>query len=647
MPFLPDDFVAKINQSRNLPPDERMEMFARLAEHVSLIPVRGGFPSEGQATNDYKIPAENGWNQWCITRRPFNNGGFSSERAGIACGPASGILVLDIDDWDKFDSWCQSKSIANNFDTLLVQSREKRGHIYYKYPTDGKEYGNKKNKNGGFDVRGVGGYVICPGSLHPETGGLYTILKNCDLADPPQWLLDFTLEGKTNNLEHVNKMNLFINSLPLSDEQKQNIITPTPKGSRSEKSMEVMNALVANGAPDEFIKNIYDTYPIGEKAREKGDKWFYDELERAKKYVETQHNPALQHNKQAMTENRKSITVYSALDVIQSDRQFEFMIDNVWPKGEALLITGIGGVGKSLMTLQLVMDLVNPPANGFLDTYKITNPSEKHRVIFIQSENSITGMKKRLSVIRDPRSGYAIGDTILREAIFFGGMGNDITTTGNFEEGAFIEELARVVEEVKADIIVVDPLISFHVKDENSNDQMRKVLDTLSDFCRRMNVTPLLVHHHGKIASESGQGGGRGASAIGDWSPNTWELTKSKEAYTLSPKKTRNFEPPDDLKLKLHYCRFRPLTASDSGGALAVVIRALRGNSGKFDKKTDLAAAIQAILKTENHDASSTNTIGTKYIDPAEKAGLVIKKKAGRSYSYEINEESAKKILKK
>ena len=177
---------------------------------------------------------------------------------------------------------------------------------------------------------------------------------------------------------------------------------------------------------------------------------------------------------------------------------------------------------------------------------------------------------------------------------------------------------------------------------------MRKVLDSLSDFCHRMNVTLLLVHHHGKSASEAGQGGGRGASAIGDWSPNTWELSMNHEkppVYTFTPKKTRNFKTPDAIKLKLENSRFRPLTASDADGKIAVVIRALRGNSGRFDKKGDLIAAIKNILEADNQAVPSPNTVGNNYIALAVEQELVKETESGNAKSYELNEDAYKKFL--
>jgi len=646
MGFLPDELYAEINNSQDSDSESRLNMFEKLAQHVSLIPVRGGFPNEGEESRGYKAATEQGWSKWCSAKRPFNRQDFSSERAGIACGPASRILVLDIDDWAKFDAWLSSRHGKPDeyTNTFLVQSRENRGHIYFKYPTDGLEYRNKAHRDGGFDIRGLGGYVLCPGSLHPETKTLYSVLKNLDLASPPQWLLDY-MQGQDSPKQPEKEIgDTFIDPLPIPYALKAKITDASPVNDRSRKSMEVMIELVANKIDDAVIKQIYAKYPIGEKVRENDESWFLRELDKAKEYVAQNNIKSIQDKKSISAEYGK-ITVYNALDIVSKDTDFEFMIDNIWPKGEPLLITGIGGAGKSLMTLQLAMDLVNPPVNGFLNTYRVNPQNNKHRILFIQSENSFSGMKKRFSVIRDPNSGYTIDDSILRESLFFAGMGNDITSIGNLEDKAFIDGLSRKIEETKADIIVVDPLISFHNKDENSNDQMRKILDILTGFCQNMSVTPLLVHHHGKFASETGQGGGRGASAIGDWSPNTWELSKNKNGFTFAPKKTRNFETPDDIKLELHYLRFRPLGGTGIDDNLLLVIQALKGNNGKFDKQSDFTAAMKKTLENQNKEVPVENTLRS-YIASAVKKGLVIEKKEGRSKIYEINKDGVKKYQK-
>jgi hypothetical protein len=149
----------------------RLEIFEFLAQYYSLVPLRGGFPAPGEPAKPFKAPLETGWQRWCAEKRPFNRADFKPERAGITCGPASGVLVLDIDSLMGFQNWCANEGLPNEFPrTLVIRTGGKgeRYHLYFNYPTDGVRYGNRAMQ-GVFDVRGDGGYVICPGSIHPTT----------------------------------------------------------------------------------------------------------------------------------------------------------------------------------------------------------------------------------------------------------------------------------------------------------------------------------------------------------------------------------------------------------------------------------------------------------------------------------------------
>lgn len=65
----------------------RIEKYRELAEHYSIIRLRG------------KDPVEPRWKPWQQTRRPFDRIGFRPwDNAGIVCGPVSGLIVLDIDE---------------------------------------------------------------------------------------------------------------------------------------------------------------------------------------------------------------------------------------------------------------------------------------------------------------------------------------------------------------------------------------------------------------------------------------------------------------------------------------------------------------------------------------------------------------------
>lgn len=649
MDYSADQLIGFMQQSEPVDDATRMKIFEFLSQRFSLIPVKGGFPAPGQSPREFKAPVENNWSQWCSQKRPFANSDFFPERAGIACGPASGVLVLDIDDMCKFQEWLAAHKLHELPATLTIKTggTGERYHYYFQYPQDGKSYGNRSVR-GVFDIRGQGGQVLCPGSLHPETWMPYVISNLAEIAEAPSWLLNYTLHKSvqadnaapslTNEATEVLIMTQssatpqpsvqFVANLPVSDEIKQMILTPFPEGQRSEHSMAVLVGLLSANVDEKTILSIYHSYPIGEKAKEAGNQWLEREIEKAKEHIAkvktsapVPTNPFAPSGNQAPKVN---YCVFNAMDVVNRNIQFDYFIDNFWPKGEPLLITGPGGSGKSIMTLQIAMDLISPPAQGFLSTFNV-KPAP-HKVLFVQSENTFVGMKQRFVEVRSAKSGYQISDQLLQDGIFFLGVNNDIRSIGDMMSQSFLDAIQNAVETHQTDIIILDPLISFHGQDENSNDQMRRLLDQVAVFTESLGASPLLIHHHGKFTSESGPGGGRGASAIGDWSPNTWELTynKNQKRFTLTHKKARNLALQGSIDLELHHLRFRPLTSqSAASGSAQIAVQALQKLGGTATSKDQLKKEVQDLYSTHNTGKTISQNTAGKRIDEAVAAGLI------------------------
>ena len=688
MGFIRDDIYQMIQRSDKLKDDERLSIFESLSQKFSLIPLRGGFASPIEASGDpdemkrmankLKRPIKNGWEKWCETIRSFNRQDFKADRAGIACGPASGVLVLDVDYIDKF--WKVLK--FNGIDPILpptfaVKSggRGDRYHYYFRYPNDGKKY-SCRSKAKCFDVRGTGGQVICPGSLHPETQKPYVIATNEKILDAPNWLLEyssgareiFTEEeqdrrsikilppvsrNKASEIEtlEANSVNLdgFIERLSVSQDVKQKIVTLYPLGARSEASWSVLLGLLNAGVDDQTIRSVYRSYPIGEKSREKPD-WFEREVVRAKNFISQDQigvnmQLGFQSGSNASTTDSE-YSVMTGLDVLNSPQNFEFLIDSFWPKNEPLLITGQGGSGKSVMTLQIAMDLVFPPQNGLLDKFKITSSS--HKVLFVQSENSLVGLKRRMEIIA---TSYPLPPDVIRDKLLFFGKKGDVRSSGNINADKLKQPIERVHGETNFDILVIDPLISFHGEDENSNDAMRRFLDGFFDFCDKIKVTPLMIHHHGKYRPEKGVGGGRGASAIGDWSANTWELEFVEEKkdtdgnlkhlahHVFTQKKARSYESNPKMILEMRDLRFYPIVLTPSIGKaakvddkMAVVVEALQALGGTASTQKQLKDAIIAIYKKKKpNDVPSEGTAGNDIKRAVRES--VVKEVAGPSGS--------------
>jgi len=114
---------------------------------------------------------------------------------GILTGPESGLFVLDIDGKQGEESLVGfSRRGLRLPDTYTVQTGGGGQHAYFVLP-EGKDVRNSQSKIApGLDIRGAGGYVVAPPSLH-ASGGQYEINESAIPPAPcPEWLLSHLQE---------------------------------------------------------------------------------------------------------------------------------------------------------------------------------------------------------------------------------------------------------------------------------------------------------------------------------------------------------------------------------------------------------------------------------------------------------------------
>lgn len=116
---------------------------------------------------------------------------------GIATGEGSGIWVLDIDG-DEGESTLHRLEAEHDALPPTVEALTGKGrHLYWRWPT-GVEIRNRQVNPDlpGIDVRGNGGYVLAPHSIHPS-GRAYawSVDSNASFEDAPEWLLELIKGG--------------------------------------------------------------------------------------------------------------------------------------------------------------------------------------------------------------------------------------------------------------------------------------------------------------------------------------------------------------------------------------------------------------------------------------------------------------------
>ncbi|MEZ4871334.1 MAG: bifunctional DNA primase/polymerase [Bdellovibrionales bacterium] len=134
-----------------------------------------------QATTD-AAQIEAWWTQW------------PNANIGIATGEESGIWVLDID--DRHGGRDSLQELMCEFGELpeTLKSETGGGGEHWVFIDANTNVRNKANVRSGIDVRGKGGYIVAPPSVH-ISGRQYQWNKNIfaselQLATAPHWLLN-------------------------------------------------------------------------------------------------------------------------------------------------------------------------------------------------------------------------------------------------------------------------------------------------------------------------------------------------------------------------------------------------------------------------------------------------------------------------
>ena len=112
---------------------------------------------------------------------------------GLACGPDSGVFVLDVDGDEGAAFLCGLIEVHGHEWTDTLNAKTARGsHLYFNYPADLVIRNSASKLARGVDVRGDGGFVIVPPSVHAN-GTEYTwgdSGENAPVAFAPAWLLE-------------------------------------------------------------------------------------------------------------------------------------------------------------------------------------------------------------------------------------------------------------------------------------------------------------------------------------------------------------------------------------------------------------------------------------------------------------------------
>lgn len=374
---------------------------------------------------------------------------------GIVTGPESGILVLDVDGKQGEESLIQFERRGSHLpDTYTIRTGGGGQHIYFLWP-EGANVRNSQSKIASeLDIRGQGGYVVAPPSLH-ASGARYEINESAIPPAPcPEWLLSLIREPQgAQNGQSARKAGT-VTGAPIGKGGRTNHLVSLA-GTMHKRDMDpaaIEAALLTENTakcspplPDEKVRAIARDIPA--------------------RYPNNRNEERL-----ALKTDHTDLVCLADVEARPVDWLWEPLI----PLRMLSMISGDPGAGKSFVALAVAADL----SRGKLRDGRTV---EAASTLYLTVENPTAEVMR-------PR---------------FDSLGGDPSFLHVYSGPASladIETLEAAIVQIKARLIIVDPLQSYlgaNVDLHRSN-ETRPVMDGLARLVEKHNCAVLLLRHLSK-----------------------------------------------------------------------------------------------------------------------------------------------------
>ena len=398
---------------------------------------------------------------------------------GIATGLPSGVFVVDVDGEAGRASVAELAKQGFTFPaTLTVTTGRPDGgtHLYYRMPADM----DIRNDNSGrlgphIDIRGSGGFVVCPPSIHASGKSYRFVDPDAEIADAPEWVIE-RLTGKTKPLAA---------SPPV-------IGTAIGKGGRTNRLVSLAGTLHKRGMAPAAIEAAL----LAENSAT-CDPPLPEEKVRA-----------IAHDVPARYPNGPSVKKGTGLKLIGLGDLLSrpaVPVDWTW---EERLAAGTMSI------------LASKPKTG-------KSTLARNLCLAVARGESFLGWQCR----RGPVVYGALEERMEDVAADFRTLGANGSEDIRFVESGSVMDVLSVILEKKPALLVVDPLFRLvNVRDEKAYAEVYAALGPLIDTARECGTHILALHHSSKLAKAEAIDAPIGSTALGG-AVSTLLVMRRTESY--------------------------------------------------------------------------------------------------------------------
>lgn len=373
---------------------------------------------------------------------------------GVVTGKISGIAVVDIESGGDVTSYP---------DTVVAATGGGGFHLYFRYP-EGAEVGNAVRVRELTDVRGEGGYVVVPPSIH-RSGNRYGWV----FAPENRALADFPADV----LEEMN--NMHANAPTVTSGQK------IPVGQRNDTATRFIGRMLRH-LPADLWESV--AWPAAKHLNHTG---FAQPLPEHEMRSVFDSISAREGGQRPGNGGR----------VIYSGETLEELFTANFPKEQWLVegliplggLTMVSGEPKSFKTF-FIQDLAVSVLTGGL--YLGRFPVTQGKVLFVDEENPRRITKGRF---------IDMGAAASKDIVFLNRKGV------RMDKPESVEALLAFVEEIQPRLIVIDSLTKVHSKNENQANEISDVFTEIKKLMRDDRAV-IVIHHHNKASRGERRGDG-------------------------------------------------------------------------------------------------------------------------------------------
>lgn len=436
----------------------------------------------------------------------------------IPTGKITDLLVLDVDIKGGGHETIKQYPIP---ETRTQRTISGGTHYFFRYPRDGKVYGNRVRFLPGLDTRGDGGYVVYYGA------------DNTPIADAPQWLCDLVHQAPQVPANSAATIRVDPSVAEGIIQSSLEAIRQAPEGERNNtlntESFKVAQLVASQSIPKEYAEQILFKAAI-ESGLDRYESWRTIQSAirggAAKPLTSPfgEGAPVLQIQIPELPgTTRWTPAPLTMEDILDAKHLRKPQLFENWSTEDITITTADGGTGKT--TLKLFEAVSLALGNRFLGFNCISGPG---KTLFITGEDTakklaaITGVIiRQMGLFQDfpgfPEKVKQILDSIVIK------KDADLCLITKDRSGFIypnMEAMRRVmeaVEDVKPKMIVFDPISSFWGSESMLNDMNKAVTKWMSELAERSNACVEMINHMGKQSSatkDMSQFAGRGGSGL-------------------------------------------------------------------------------------------------------------------------------------